>query len=93
MATWIRLACALAAFPAGWAVREAAGGAAGGAVVLALIGACAVGLPVRRAAGLVTTGIACFVAVHLIAAATTVYIGLATGALLFAVLCRRWELA
>jgi hypothetical protein len=90
---WIRLTCALAAFPAGWAVREAAGGAAGGVVVLALIAASAYGLPARRAAGVMLTGIACFVSLHLIAAASTIYAGLATGALLFAVASRRWETA
>lgn len=91
MAPWIRLACALLAFPAGWAVREAAGGGAGGVVVLALIGACAAGLPARRAAALVAAGILCFVAVHLIAAATSIYAGLAIGALLFAVVSWRWH--
>jgi hypothetical protein len=93
VSAWIRLSSALAAFPAGWAVREAAGGAAGGVVVLALIGLTAYGLPGRRALGVVATGIACFVAVHLIAAAWTIYAGLATGALLFAVASRRWETA
>ncbi|MDX6665108.1 MAG: hypothetical protein QOG68_1314 [Solirubrobacteraceae bacterium] len=91
MPPWTRLACALAAFPAGWATREAAGGAAGGVVVLALIGLSATGLPARRAAGLIAAGILCFVAVHLIAAVTTVYVGLAIGALLFAVASRRWH--
>ncbi|MCW2989451.1 MAG: hypothetical protein JWM73_45 [Solirubrobacterales bacterium] len=84
MPRWTRLLCALAAFPAGWAVREAAGGAVGGIVVLALIGACAWGLPRRPALTIVALGILCFVAVHLIAAVTTIYAGLATGALLFA---------
>jgi hypothetical protein len=87
--TQIRLVCALAAFPAGWAVREAAGGAAGGVVVLALIGACAWGLPRRTALLVAGTGILCFVAVHLIAAVTSIYVGLATGAVLFAVACAR----
>lgn len=86
MPTRLRLLCALAAFPAGWAVREAAGGAAGGAVVLALVGACALGLPARRAALVVAVGLACFVAVHLLAAATSIYVGLAAGAALFAAL-------
>ena len=93
MPPWIRLLCALAAFPAGWAVREAAGGAAGGVVVLALIAAAAAGLPRRAAIGVMATGVVCFVAVHLLAAATTVYVGLATGALLFALASRRWETA
>jgi hypothetical protein len=87
--TWIRLLSALAAFPAGWAVREAAGGAAGGLVVLALIAACAWGLPRRPALAVVAAGILCFVAVHLIAAATSIYVGLAIGAILFAVACAR----
>lgn len=89
MPPWIRLSCALAAFPAGWLVREAAGGAAGGVVVLALIGACALGLPRRTALLVAFTGILCFVAVHLIAAATSIYAGLATGSLLFAIVCAR----
>jgi hypothetical protein len=79
-----RIAAALLAFPAGWAVREAIGGAAGGVVVLALIGACAWGLPRRRALLTVAAGIGCFVAVHLIAAVTAIYVGLAVGALAFA---------
>lgn len=85
----IRLACALTAFPAGWAVREAAGGAGGGAVVLGLIGACAWGLPRREAVAVVGAGIAGFVLVHLVAAATTIYLGLAVGALLFGAVCVR----
>lgn len=89
MPPWIRLACALAAFPAGWAVREAAGGAAGGLVVLALIAVCAFGLPRRAAVMVVLAGIGCFVAVHLIAAATTIYVGLAAGAVAFAGICAR----
>ena len=88
----IRLACALTAFPAGWGVREAAGGAVGGIVVLGLIAVCAHGLPLRRAAAVALAGVACFVLVHLIAAATTVYVGLATGALLFAAVgSRLWR--
>lgn len=86
LATPLRLALALAAFPAGWAAREAAGGAVGGLVVLALVGACALGLPRRRAAFVVALGVACFVAVHLVAALTAIYIGLAVGALAFAAL-------
>ncbi|MFL5843908.1 MAG: hypothetical protein ACJ762_04375 [Solirubrobacteraceae bacterium] len=89
MTTRSRLACALIAFPAGWAVREAAGGAAGGVIVLGLIGLCAWGLPRRTAATVVVAGILCFVAVHLVAAVTSIYVGLATGALLFAVACGR----
>jgi hypothetical protein len=88
----IRLACALAAFPAGWAVRSAAGGGVGGVVVLALIAACAIGLPRRSAMGVAAAGVACFVLVHVIAALTTVYVGLATGALLFALVgSRLWR--
>jgi NitT/TauT family transport system substrate-binding protein/putative hydroxymethylpyrimidine transport system substrate-binding protein len=82
--TWTRVACALAAFPLGWAVREAAGGAAGGLVVLALIGAAAWGLPRARAGVLAAAGVILFVAVHLIAKASNVYAGLAVGAILFA---------
>jgi hypothetical protein len=85
--TWIRLVCALAAYPAGWAAREAVGGAAGGLVVLALIAGCAAGLPRRTAAIVCAAGVLCFAAVHVIAAATTTYAGIATGALLFAVAC------
>jgi predicted tellurium resistance membrane protein TerC len=81
---WIRIVCALAAFPAGWAVREAAGGAAGGVVVVALIGACAHGLARRRAITVAVAGVLCFVGVHLIAAATSIYAGLAVGGVLFA---------
>lgn len=92
MPSRIRLLCALAAFPAGWGVRELAGGAVGGIVVLALIGACALGLAPRRALAVVAAGIACFVAVHLVAALTAVYVGLATGALLFAAVgSRLWR--
>ena len=92
MTSRIRLACALAAFPAGWAVREAAGGAAGGVVVLALIALCALGLPRRTAALVAAAGIGCFVLVHLVAAVLTVYVGLATGALLFALVgSRLWR--
>jgi len=80
----IRLACALVAFPAGWAVRQAGGPAAGGVVVLALIGLCALGLPARRAALVVVTGIASFVAVHLVAAVTATAVGLIAGGALFA---------
>lgn len=79
-----RTAIALAAFPAGWAVREALGGAAGGLVVLALIAACAWGLPRRRALLVAGAGAGCFVAVHLIASVSSVYAGLAIGALAFA---------
>lgn len=89
MSTWTRTACALVTFPAGWAMRESAGGAVGGVVVLGLIGACAWGLPRRSAAIVVAAGIACFVAVHLLAAATTIYAGLAAGALAFAAICWR----
>jgi hypothetical protein len=86
------VASALLAFPAGWAVRELAGGAVGGIVVLALIGICALGLPRPRAIAVVATGIACFVAVHLIAAATAIYAGLALGAVLFvAIGSRLWR--
>lgn len=81
--------CALVAFPAGWAVREAAGGAAGGVVVLALIALCAAGLPRRTAAIVAAAGILCFVGVHLVAAVSTIYVGLATGALLFALASSR----
>jgi hypothetical protein len=88
--TWTRTACALAAFPLGWAVREAVGGAAGGLVVLALIGAAAWGLPRERAAAVVACGIALFVGVHLLASVTTVYAGLAAGAVLFATAVRGW---
>ncbi len=87
MPTWIRPACALAAFPAGWTVREGAGGAAGGVVVLALIAACAWGLPQRSAVVVVAAGILCFVAVHLIAAVTSIYTGLAVGSLAFLFVC------
>ena len=89
MPPWTRVVCALSAFPAGWAVREAAGGAAGGVVVLALIGACAWGLPRKRAAFVAVAGVLCFVAVHLIAAVTSIYVGLAIGAVLFALACSR----
>ena len=91
MPPWTRVACALAAFPAGWAVREAAGGALGGIVVLALIAVCAAGLPRRQALWIAAIGILCFVAVHLVAAATSIYVGLATGAVAFAVACGRWH--
>jgi len=80
----LRTLCALAAFPAGWAVREATSGALGGIVVLGLIGACAYGLARRDAVRVVVLGILCFVAVHLIAALTAIYAGLALGALAFA---------
>lgn len=89
MPTWTRTVCALATFPAGWAVREAAGGAVGGVVVLGLIATCAWGLPRRSAAIVVIAGILCFVAVHLLAAATTIYAGLAAGSLAFAASCWR----
>ena len=82
----LRLAAAVTAFPAGWAVREATSGGLGGIVVLALIGVAAAGLPGRRAALVVALGIGCFVAVHLIAALTAIYVGLAVGALAFAAL-------
>lgn len=85
----IRLLCAAAAFPAGWAVREAAGGAAGGVVVLGLIALAALGLPRRTALIVGLTGIGCFVLVHLVAAATTISVGLATGALLFVLVSAR----
>lgn len=80
----VRPLLALAAFPAGWATREALGGAAGGVVVLALVAACAWGLPRRRALLVAGAGAGCFVAVHLIAAVATIYAGLAIGALAFA---------
>ena len=80
---------ALAAFPAGWAVRAAAGGAVGGVVVLVAIAACTLGLERRAALRLAALGIACFVAVHLIAFATTDYVGLACGAVAFAALVSR----
>lgn len=89
MPPWTRLICAVVAFPAGWAVREAAGGAAGGVVVLALIGACAWGLPRRTAALVILAGVLCFVAVHLVAAGTSIGVGLAAGAAAFAVVCGR----
>jgi hypothetical protein len=79
-----RIALALAAYPAGWVVREAAGGALGGLVVLAAIAACAWRLPARRAATVVAAGIACFAVVHVVAGPATVPAGLAAGALLFA---------
>lgn len=85
-----RILCALAAYPLGWAVREAAGGAAGGAVVLALIAAAAWGLPRPRALGVVVAGVLLFVGVHLLANVTTVYVGIATGALLFALTSWAW---
>lgn len=92
MPSRIRLACALVAFPAGWALREAAGGAAGGVVVVVLIGLCAWGLPRPRATAVAAAGIACFVAVHLIAAVTAIYAGLAIGAVLFAAIgSRLWR--
>lgn len=88
----IRLACALVAFPAGWAVRHAAGPTAGGVVVIALIALCALGLPARRAGLVVAAGIASFVVVHLTAAVTAVSVGLVAGALLFAALgSRLWR--
>lgn len=79
-----RILLALATFPVGWAVRETAGGAAGGAVVLALVAACAAGLAPGRAAGVLAAGLACFVLVHLIAAATAIHVGLGIGAVAFA---------
>lgn len=79
-----RLLCALAAFPAGWAVRQAVSPAVGGIVVLTLIAASASGLPRRTALLTVAAGILCFVAVHLIAYATAIGVGLACGALLYA---------
>jgi hypothetical protein len=82
----LRLAAALAAFPAAWAVREATNGGLGGLVVLALIGVAAVGLPPRRAALVVAIGLGCFVVVHLIAALTAIYVGIAVGASAFAAL-------
>lgn len=82
----LRLAAAVAAFPAGWAVREATSGGLGGLVVLALIGVAAAGLPRRRAVLVVALGIGCFVLVHLIAALTAIYVGIAVGALAFAAL-------
>ena len=92
MPSRIRLICALLAFPAGWAVREAIGPAAGGVAVLALVGVCAWGLPRRRAVAVALAGVACFVAVHLIAAATVIGVGLAAGAALFAAVgSRLWR--
>ena len=88
----LRTVCALAAFPAGWAVREAAGGALGGIVVLGLICACAAGLPRRSASVVVALGIACFVAVHVVAAVTAISVGLGVGALAFAAVgSRTWQ--
>lgn len=84
MPPWTRAAAAVAAFPLGWAVREAAGGAAGGVVVLALIAVCALAVPRRRAGLVAAAGVVCFAIVHVVARATAVYAGLATGALLFA---------
>jgi tellurite resistance protein TehA-like permease len=73
-------------------VRQAASPALGGVVVLALIAACAVGLPRRAAALVVAAGIGCFVLVHLVAAVTVVGLGLAVGALLFAAIgWRAWR--
>ncbi len=87
-----RALIALAAFPAGWAVREATSGAVGGVVVLAAIAACAIGLERRAALRLAALGVACFVAVHLIAFATTVYVGLACGAIAYAgLVSRAWR--
>jgi hypothetical protein len=82
--TRLRLLCALAAFPAGWAIRQAASPALGGVVVLALIAACGLGLPRRTAVLTAAAGVGCFVVVHLVAAVTATGVGLATGALLFA---------
>lgn len=79
-----RLLCALAAFPLGWAVRGAAGGLAGGILVLTLIAGAAWDLPRPVALRVVVAGVLCFVAAHLIAFATTIYLGLALGALAFA---------
>lgn len=81
---------ALAAFPLGWAARETAGGGVGGVVVLGLIAAAAWGLARPRALGVVLTGIACFAGVHLLAGATTVYTGLAVGAVIFALAVWWW---
>jgi hypothetical protein len=86
-----RTVLALLAYPAGWAVREAlgggqGGGAVGGVVVFGLVAACALGLPLRRALGVAALGVACFVAVHVIAALTAIYLGLVVGALAFATL-------
>jgi hypothetical protein len=80
----LRPLLALAAFPAGWAVREQGSAGVGGIVVLVLIAAAAAGLPRGAAARVVLLGIACFVAVHLIAAVTATYVGIALGALAFA---------
>ena len=92
LAPSLRVICAAAAFPAGWAVREAASGGLGGLVVLALIGVCALGLPRRQALVVVALGIACFVAVHVIAALTAIYVGLAVGASAFVALgSRTWR--
>ena len=85
MPPWTRVTAALLAFPLGWAAREIAGGAVGGIVVIALIAVCALGLSRRRAAGVAAAGVVCFAAVHVIARASAVYAGLASGALLFAV--------
>jgi hypothetical protein len=92
--TRLRLVLALAAFPAGWAIRQAASPAVGGVVVLGLIGGCALGLPRRTAALVVGTGVACFVLVHLVAAVAAIGVGLAVGAVLFAsVGSRLWSVA
>ena len=57
----LRPLLALAAFPAGWAVREQGSAGVGGIVVLVLIAAAAAGLPRGAAARVVLLGIACFV--------------------------------
>jgi hypothetical protein len=88
----LRLLCALAAFPAGWAVRQAVSPAVGGIVVLALIAATAFGLPRRTALLTLAAGVGCFVAVHLIAYVTTIGAGLGCGALLYAAIgWRLWR--
>jgi hypothetical protein len=87
-----RLLCALIAFPAAWAVRQAASPAVGGVVVLALIGLCALGLPRRTALLTLAAGVGCFVLVHLVAAVTAVGVGLAVGSLLYAAIgWRLWR--
>jgi hypothetical protein len=90
--TRLRLLCALAAFPAGWAVRQALSPAAGGLVVLALIAICAAGLPRARALRVAAAGVGSFVLVHLVAAVSATGVGLAVGAVLFAAIgWRLWR--
>ncbi len=94
MPTRARIAVALAAFPAGWGIRQAFSPAVGGIVVIAAIAACCLGLPRHVALRLAALGVLCFVAVHLIAYVTTDAIGLACGALAFgALVARTWAIA